>query len=269
MTPVSELEAWLRGRPKGTTRLALRQVVRGEAEKASTVQEYDTSDTDWRELAQQVDRHARDDASDTGGTCRYALVALDADGRILGRRIFRRAGEVTSDAVGPEEPPTAAGLVGQAMRHTEAAYRMSLESVGSTQRALLAENARLAERCRQLEAKEFETIELFERLASQQNERQIAAADAAQRAAYKARVMNEIVAPIVPKLVGKVLSKVLPEETLAHEAASLFESIETEQLERIFETLNEGQQKQLARLIAGTAPKTTPAGTPDAEGTTT
>lgn len=130
----AELGAWVRAmRARSEAcRFQLRHLT-WAADGEASVPVAELAADDAKALASEALASAREDARDTGGPQRYMLAATTPDGVLLGRKVWRVAGELTSpEAAAPSEPPTPAGITAQLMRHKEAGERLLHLSLGTS-----------------------------------------------------------------------------------------------------------------------------------------
>jgi len=246
----TRIETHLRSFQRRWKVVQLHQLVIGE--RASMVGEYHLDEAEnLRQVAERIDADLRRDANDVTGLCKYAVVAIGADGSRGERFVLRQRGEGLEGDAGSEEPPTAAGLVAQSMRHSEVSMRMAFESIHSSHRNLLSENARLSELVERLEGRRFDTLELQESMMSEQHTRELEAARDARSAKHQEQIMTSIVGPLTPRLVEAFLGKFFPKDARLERVVRFLSGISSEQLGKMLDgdVLRTEQQAELVELL--------------------
>lgn len=126
--PVERLHRWLSKRPDKATQV---MIFRYKLEEAEPVDSFSaTMEPD--DLANSVLGVMLDDADDIGGTQQYTICWCAEDGTVLKSKHFKVDGESEpGDLPDAPDTPNSAGLVRQAMRHTENMAKLYLMNAGS------------------------------------------------------------------------------------------------------------------------------------------
>lgn len=232
----SELAAWIRqARAKGAERFILRHLVwREDGEGSAGIRTYDAQAGDPTEMAADALEAAREDAKDTGGMQRYALQAWK-EGDAFERKIWRVAGERTSDEGSLSEAPNATGVLAQAMRHFEARERMAVQKDASTFGTMIQIIDRLQTENTTLHTREFENLKLREELLSDAHRRTIELTRETNTAELRHRVFTKL-EPLIAAGASKMLGMPLAPGAEASSALDAFlASIRPAQVEKIIE----------------------------------
>lgn len=155
-------------------------------------------------IARAVVVAATMDAEDTNGLCRYSVTAETASGVVKQRSDLRINASKGSGDVSPEDPPTAAGLVSQAMRHQEAGAKLALESVGMVfglmEKMLGVQNTQIE----RYQAREERVMEMAERLSGADHERKLEITRTQAVADMRSKAIDKL-GPLVPAVMAKLL----------------------------------------------------------------
>lgn len=200
-----------------------------------------------------------DDAEGLGGVQTYVILPFfenrpDKPGSRF--TIRESAGDgIDSDDV-ESEPPTKSGVLTQMMRHTEAATRMSLMS--STQIMTILRNtvSRQAETIEKLVAEKMATIDLMERMRSEELERRLLVENTEREAKNKAELMDKI-GMLVPVVINRLAGKsVVPGGTSPMEGLikGLIESMQPDQIEKLQGVLTPTQMVSLMEIFQAVQP---------------
>lgn len=185
MTLEEKIVTWIRSAKHDTGASAGKLLERMElvhygASKESTLwaREGLTRESDERELAIAIEDTAQRDANSLGGYQSYGLRGFYEGQKKKAGFPFRfRVQAETSEMEGRDldsEPATEKGVAKMMMRHTEAAVKMSLGASSSMFGFLERQNERLQQRIEELEKKNSEVLNMYERLMSLQHEREMA-----------------------------------------------------------------------------------------------
>lgn len=208
---------------------------------------------DVEDVATEVGNAATLDADALGGVQKYYITATFENlSGPANRFAFRISGTGNEDNVDTfdSEPANSKGLLGQMMRHTEAAQRISVASTGHVITMQNKIISRQAEQIESLTSKHIELVETLEELKSERHDRDLAAAESMRKQeAYKDITQKILMLmPIVAnKFAGK---KLLPEKTTSGEqmVKSLMDSIKPDQMGRLQETLTAEQQMLMFQI---------------------
>jgi hypothetical protein len=271
-----EMTSWIISRaPYAVQGFALRQQtgVPGVDETASPVAEYPplpSNDADGvaRQLAIRILSDAQTDADDTGGACKYVVIALNEARKTSARKAFRLHGDRLGEDAAPAEPPSLTGHMAQMMRHLEAMARQSLAE--RTHTAILLQSMtgmmqsqldRAARRITELEEREHTVITEREKLAGDSHARAIEIRKLDAELAIRGQAIQKI-APLATLLAHKALKLPLAGAATPGTPAvkALLESLSEEQQTQLFGLMKPEQHALLASLIqdlqAPSAPKT-------------
>lgn len=206
---IKRVTAWMVGTFKGhpdVDRIQLSQrTVRANGDQAySPVYMWLRSDGAPEFIAGAVIDAATTDAEDTGGTCRYTVTAETAKGVIKARTDVRIGTAPASGDVSPEDSPTAAGLVQQAMRHQEAGQKLAIASVGTVfdlmERMLERQDKQIVRH----QEREDRVFEMAERLSGADHDRKLEMMRAEQARDVRAKALEKL-GPLVPIVAAKLL----------------------------------------------------------------
>lgn len=170
----------------------------------SPVFQWQRSDGDAMSLARAVLETATIDAEDTGGLCRYTVTAETAAGGIKERTEIRINGAKPSGDVAPEDSPTSAGLVQQAMRHQEVSAKLALESVGTVFGLLEKMLERQDQQLQRYQDREARVMEMAERLAGADHERALEMMRKKSADELRGKAIEKL-GPLVPAVMAKLL----------------------------------------------------------------
>lgn len=178
----------------------------------------------------------------------YVFAAVDDIGAVLGHYLARIAGGAQSE-LSPTESATAAGLVGQLMRHLEVQARTVQTVIGTTHKLLSAELIRAHERIAQLEAGHAAQREAVELAVQSATDREIARATQERSDARKDALVTQVQL-MLPAAAGAIAAKIglgnaaAPIAGVAS-ARALFESLDEEQLKSMLSTMSPAQTAAL------------------------
>lgn len=211
--------------------------------------------------ALELERLALEDAQGVGGMQAYVIYpVLEDGGRGPGRGVFRVFGESGAGALMLRrkdglEPPSARGLVQQAMRHQEANAKIAIESVGVSLRSMEREIERLTtaneifqQRYLEMQARGMELMRLQESLLSQSQERELAMQRARARLAMGQAAWNNF-APALQALIGKLSQRFLGGSLLAGASESGTDLSLADKLKIFFESIGPAQMDGIVRLL--------------------
>lgn len=170
----------------------------------SPVFQWFRQDGDAMTIARAVLETATIDAEDTGGLCRYTVTAETADGKIKERTEVRINGAKASGDVAPEDSPTSAGLVQQAMRHQEVSAKLALESVGTVFGLLEKMLERQDQQLQRYQDREARVMEMAERLAGADHERALEMMRKKSADELRGKAIEKL-GPLVPAVMAKLL----------------------------------------------------------------
>lgn len=183
------------------------------------------------------------------------VLAREKDARgltVWDAELLMQALDVDEDEA-PASPSAveAAALLKQAHGHLEGALKLVLEPASALLKSSMAENERLREHIRKLEATHLETQRAREELLSEQHLRQLATLEVSQNAARKDRALA-LVGDNVPKLLAAINPK-------ATAVVALMRSLTDEQRGMLLETdLLSAEQKDQVRAVLADAPPVAP-----------
>lgn len=207
-----------------------------------------------------VENGISDDAEGLGGVQTYVILPYHANTATKPSSRFTIR-EATASVDDPEEmdsePPTAKGMLAQSMRHTEAAIRMSMMSMGQIVTTLRHTNAKQAELIEKLVAEKMANLEMMEDLKSQKLEREILTRREESKEKMKVEIMDKV-STLVPVLVNRIAGKsLLPGKTTPMEGMikGLVESIEPGQLESLQSVLKPTQLVALMEIFQSLQPE--------------
>lgn len=178
----------------------------------------------------------------------YAFAVVDDIGAVLGHYLARIAGGAPSE-LSPTESATAAGLVGQLMRHLEVQARTVQTVIGTTHKLLSAELVRAHERIAQLEAGHAAQREAVEVAVQHATDRELARVTQDRADARKDAIVTQVQL-MLPAAAGALASKfglgdvAAPVAGVAS-ARALFESLDEGQLKAMLSTMNPAQTAAL------------------------
>lgn len=172
------------------------------------------------------------------------------------RFAFRVDGRPTIDPnlgseLAPSEDATGKGLAQQSMRHAEAVMRMHVGSIGVVFNKYEAMLERAFARMAHLEERHFETLQTFEELTLQREERKLAAAQL-ERESKRDEAIAEKIALLMPVIANRIAGqKVFPTPITEGDAAlgALVKSLTKEQLAGIAKALDPTQAIALFELV--------------------
>lgn len=201
-----------------------------------------------------VENAVMDDAEGLGGVQTYVVLPYHANtaSKPSSRFTIR---EATASVDDPEEmdsePATGKGMLAQMMRHTEAATRLSMMSMGQIVTTLRHANAKQAELIEKLVEEKMANLEMMEDLKSQRLEREILTKREESKDRIKAEIMDKM-STLVPVLVNRIAGKpLLPGKSTPMEGMikGLIESIEPSQLESLQGVLKPTQLVALMEIF--------------------
>ncbi len=260
----SKLERWMRKQiliqdeDKGRcTKLVLRHVASGRlASELDTIRVPKKGlDEGWfNETLVNLENQIMDDAEGLGGTQTYVVLPyFENNADKPGSRFTIR--EAASGIEDPEdvesEPPTKTGVLTQMMRHTEAATRVSLMSMGQIITTMKQTIARQSETIEKLTADKMANLETMEKLRSEEMERRLLF----RREENKEKMYGEVfdkVSTLLPLVVNKLAGKnLLPAKATPTEAMvqGFIESISPEQVESLQHVLKPTQLVLLMEIF--------------------
>lgn len=220
---VSRVAAWLTGAFAAHpdvrhVQLSQRTLKASGEPSFSPVFQWPRTSGDAPAIARAVVEAATTDAEDTGGLCRYSITAETQGGAVKQRMDLRMNSAKGSGDVAPEDPPTAAGLVGQAMRHQEAGAKLALESVGMVfglmEKMLGVQNTQIE----RYQAREERVMEMAERLSGADHERKLEITRTQATAEMRSKAIEKL-GPLVPAVMAKLLK--LPPSAVAGMSAQI------------------------------------------------
>ena len=219
-------------------RLALRQKTEDAEQHVREWSLVDIANVD--DLVEEIETCAHADSLNFRGPTLYGLFSYrEAGKRYVSRTLLRVAGQGFNQAmmVGETEAADARGLTSQMMRHTEVASRIAL---GHTQEIILQYQQILAardKRIEDLEARHFKVLELHERLASMQHERDMEIVRA-QQSDKRTDFLKEKLDMLAPVLVSKMIGKGAGGAALGEELMRQFlKSLTPDQMTKIVGSL--------------------------------
>lgn len=198
-------------------------------------------------LVNEILNEAWDDAESLGGIQKYKVEAYFGTKKRAGRkkRFSMHAGEDASDSEF-SEPANGKGLVAQQMRHNEALMKMSVNSFGQMMKMLGSQLEKTQAALDDALEKNYQMIELRERLLSEQEERELQRVMVMKQEDRKDELV-EGVKLLLPSVVRRVSGKLLPEnanadDNLAVESLkALASSLSQEQIQAIMSSLKPQQ----------------------------
>jgi len=161
--------------------------------------------------------------------------------------------EPSDEPAAPTGAAESTALLKQAHGHLEAALKLVLDPAAALLKQALAENERLRDHVRKLEAAHLDSLAARENLLSEQHLRALATAEVAQSAQRKDRALA-MVGQALPKLLASVNPK-------ATAVVALMASLTSEQRGMLLETelLTDEQKGHVRAALEGsTAPELTP-----------
>jgi hypothetical protein len=212
-------------------------------------------------IAAEAHQQAEDDAAHQyGRRAVYSLLAYrTSEATTHAERHFISKAAGGSDPTGDpgglgaieHETATAAGVIGQMMRHNEAAVRMSLGTTAQVlkhyQQIIDAQNGRIAE----LEERCNEFADTYEKLTSETHQRAMEkiqmeqkAAQSRERMAFMRDKIDLVLPAVIAMLTGKKGAPMAMDATLTQ----LFKTLRPEQIETIFGALDPEQMVALNAL---------------------
>jgi hypothetical protein len=182
----------------------------------------------------------------------YALYATFKNSDHVFRKVFRVSPQTDFDRdVKPSEPPTDAGLAGQAMRHLEAVMKTSVASQGYLFSLLERQLQRLQDKDERGDQQKLDMMMLVQEVIDGSHARRLAERqeEASQGMRENAFEMLKVAAPIIlNRLAGKPL---LPEKNKAFMLlASLLENLRPEQQAFLRDGLDPAQLAVLAEVLS-------------------
>jgi hypothetical protein len=190
------------------------------------------------------------------GVQTYGVFAYFARNRDYSPRTFFRVSAEDSfdhDAEGgdPSEPPTDKGITSQLMRHCEALTRSNTIHSSNIIEILMRDNASQRALIERQMAQSMDFAAVIQESMDNATARRIAEKDAAAKAELTGS-MIEHVKVLIPVIINKLAGQKITPETDASFTllASLFESLTSEQQQRLFtELLNPSQAAVLAEFV--------------------
>lgn len=203
-------------------RVELRHVSVGD--KATPVRAWglaEVSDERLKDVCDQIDQAATDDADGIGKVQRYAVVATAADGSQVARLVLRYAAETDAGEkdFGDSEPADGKGLTAQAMRHAEAFAKTLSVGAGAVIEQLVRQNRTLAGMVEAAQAKQLEYVVLVEELSSNKHQRELEAKEADSKAEATGELARTATA-LLPAVIRRVTG-VTPENYMSPEVVAL------------------------------------------------
>lgn len=216
------------------------------------------------ELAERFMATAQSHADTDSMPQRYAVVAYDSMGSVLGKEIFRcLSNQLGEDGLvaGETEPPTDIGLRKQSQRYIEVAMRTGFKLVQQQTAALERQNRVLAEEATMMREQQAAVTSMHMKLAGLFAEAQGNAED--RKVAMVAAVADEERKQQLWNLLVGLAPVVLAHMSGATPLADFLKSIGKEKLAKMANDLTPEQFEQLKRLLkqAGDAKEATQAAT--------
>jgi hypothetical protein len=221
--------------PRARTMKLIHRAANGKMNDIQSFSVEGISETDWKGVIDEIATAIIDDADGAQGTQSYVLNAMDAEGAILGRISLRQTAETDDDDDSvSSEPATSKGLLAQLMRHTEALHRnqtLAFAGIIRGQQAMLEQQGAMLEKFGQ---RHMELVEQRETLASQQNERELQAAETQASIEQRSMIVQRFVGllgPIAKRFGLAAADNDLPIEV--HELRDFLGTLGEDELERL------------------------------------
>lgn len=199
-------------------------------------------------LTNELLSEAYEDAESLGGIQKYKVEAYFGTKKRAGRkkRFAMHAGEDASDNE-LSEPANNKGLVSQQMRHNEALMKMTVNSFGQMMKMLGSQLEKTQAALDDALEKNYQMIELREKLLSEQEERELTRVMAMKQEDRKDELVGAVKV-MLPSVVKRVSGKLLPENASADKDMAL------ESLKALAQSLS---QDQIRGIMASLKPEQT------------
>lgn len=179
------------------------------AGKMMEIQKWTTDDITeslWKSTIEDIVAAMADNTEGVGGTQTFVLHAMTNEEEVKSRLIMRQRSmddEEDDDSVS-SEPATSKGLLGMFMRHLDAMHRNQTIAYGNIMRASQSQLDTLGQLAEKMGEKTMSLINAHEQALSQQNERDLAAAEKASEIEMKSDMMKRfmMLLPTVAKKFG-------------------------------------------------------------------
>lgn len=202
-------------------------------------------------LAEEISMTAESDASGIGGTQRYVLHAYHGESeKPTDRLTFRVDGDEEGDSDDfSSEPANAKGVLSQMMRHNEAMMKGTLMGLTSVMTTMQRQMAKQADRLEHMETDRFRTIEVMERLFSQEHQRKLELQKQESRESMTRELMGKLQL-FLPVVANKIAGKQLMPAPVNEVLTGFLNTLSPEQAATIFGALNDEQRHFLQEFMS-------------------